>query len=181
MVELGTNPKEDKQSMATFAQRMIGAAKLDVRTYEEVEADTTATAQAMAVVVLSSVAAGIGSVGQRGVLGLVVGTVAALIGWFVWAFLAYLIGTKLLPEPQTSSNVGELLRTTGFSSSPGLLRILGVLPMLGVVVSFLASIWMLIAMVIAVRQALDYTSTWRAVGVCIIGWLILVVLAMLVA
>jgi hypothetical protein len=167
--------------MATFAQRMIGAAKLDVRTYEEVEADTTATAQAMAVVVLSSVAAGIGSVGQRGVLGLVVGTVAALIGWFVWAFLAYLIGTKLLPEPQTSSNVGELLRTTGFSSSPGLLRILGVLPVLGVVVSFLASIWMLIAMVIAVRQALDYTSTWRAVGVCIIGWLILVVLAMLVA
>jgi len=86
--------------------------------------------------------------------------------------LTYFIGTKLLPEPQTQSDPGELLRTIGFSSSPGLIRILGIIPGLGGVIFLLASLWMLVAMVIAVRQALDYTSTPRAVGVCIIGWVI---------
>lgn len=167
--------------MATFTERMIGAARLDVRTYEEVEADTNAIRQAMAVVVLSSLAAGIGSIGKVGLMGLFTGTIASLVGWFIWAFLTYLIGTKILPEPQTRSDVGELLRTTGFSSSPGLLRILGIIPLLGGLIVFASSIWMLIAMIIAVRQALDYTSTWRAVGVCIIGWIVLVVVSMFLA
>lgn len=163
--------------MATFGERMIGAAKLNVQIYEEVEADTTALGQAMGVVVLSSVAAGIGAIGHKGVMGLVGGTIAALIAWFIWAFVTYLIGTKMLPEPQTRSDVGELLRTTGFSSAPGLLRIFGLLPILGGIVVFAANIWMLVAMIIAVRQALDYTSTWRAIGVCILGWLLLVIVS----
>jgi len=158
--------------MASLQNRMIRAAKLDVNLYEEVEADKGAMGQAMAVVVLSSVAAGIGSIARGGVPGIVWGTILALIGWFVWAYLTYLIGTKLLPEPQTKSNPGELLRTIGFSSSPGLIRVLGFIPVLGWLIMLAASIWMLIAMVIAVRQALDYKSTFRAVGVCLIGWII---------
>ena len=157
--------------MSTFSERMIGAAKLDVHTYEEVEADTTATGQAMAVVVLSSIAQGIGALTLGGG-GFLAGAFGALIGWFIWAFLVYLIGTKLLPEQETRSDVGELLRTTGFSASPGLLRVLGLVPFLGGLVIFAANIWMLIAMIIAVRQALDYKSTGRAVGVCLIGWVV---------
>jgi hypothetical protein len=99
-------------------------------------------------------------------------TIGALIGWFIWAGVTYLIGTKLLPEPQTKADMGELLRTIGFSASPGVLRIFGIIPVIGMLVSFAASIWMLVAMVIAVRQALDYQSTGRAVGVCIIGFVI---------
>jgi hypothetical protein len=128
--------------------------------------------QAMGVVVLSSIAAGIGSFERAGVGGIIIGTIAALIGWYVWAYLTYFIGTRLLPEPQTSADHGELLRTIGFSSSPGLIRILGIIPGLANIVFLIASIWMLIAMVIAVRQALDYQSTLRAVGVCIIGWIV---------
>ena len=158
--------------MASLQNRMIRAAKLDVNLYEEVEADKGAMGQAMTVVVLSSVAAGIGSIARGGVPGIVWGTILALIGWFVWAYLTYLIGTKLLPEPQTKSNPGELLRTIGFSSSPGLLRIIGIIPGLMGIVFLITGIWMLIAMVIAVRQALDYESTFRAIGVCIIGWII---------
>ncbi len=93
--------------MSTFAERMIGAATLDVHTYEEVEADTTATTQAMVVVVLSSIAQGIGFLTQGGVLGFVTGAMGALIGWFIWAFLVYIIGTKVLPEPQTRSDLGD--------------------------------------------------------------------------
>ena len=155
---------------------MIRAAKLDVTLYEEVEADTGAMGQAMVVVVFSSVAAGIGSVGTAGIKGLVLGTIAALVGWFIWAFLTYYIGTKLLSEPQTKADYGELLRTIGFSSSPGVLRVLGIIPMLGNILNFICSIWMLVAMVIAVRQALDYKSTWRAVGVCLIGWIVQIVI-----
>ncbi len=158
--------------MSNFKTRIIRSAKLDVQLYEEVEADASASGQAMLVVILSSVAAGIGSIERGGLVGIVMGTIIALGGWFIWAYITYLIGTKILPEPQTKSNPGELLRTIGFSSSPGLIRVFGLIPGLVGIVFLVASIWMLVAMVIAVRQALDYRSTLRAVGVCIIGWLI---------
>ncbi len=158
--------------MSTFTQRMIGAAKLEVAIYEEVEADDNAMGQAMTLVVLSSLAAGVGSYGEIGLIGAAFAAVFALAGWFIWAGTTYLIGTKILPEPQTQSNVGELLRTLGFASSPGLLRIFGILPMVGTVVNFAVGVWMLITMVVAVRQALDYNGTGRAVGVCLIGWLV---------
>ena len=155
---------------------MVRAAKLDVNLYEEVEADKQAMGQALGVVVLASLAAGIGSVGTTGISGLLLGTIGALAGWFIWAFITFFVGTKILPEPQTEADYGELLRTIGFSSSPGLLRILGVVPILGPIIFIGCGIWMLVAMIIAVRQALDYKSTWRAVGVCIIGWIIQMVL-----
>jgi hypothetical protein len=166
--------------MASLSDRMIRAAKLDRRLYEEVEADTGATGQAMLVVVLSSVAAGIGSASVGGLKGLLFGTLSALAGWYVWAFLTYFIGTRLLPESQTEADLGQLLRTTGFSSSPGLLRILGILPGLTGIVFLGCAVWMLVAMVIAVRQALDYHGTGRAIGVCLIGWLVQVVILGLV-
>jgi len=154
----------------TFVERMIGAARLDTNTYEEVEADRGATGQALGVVVLASVASGIG-MGQ-GLRGLVIGTVLSLIGWAIWAWLIYFIGTRWLPEPDTNADAGQLLRTVGFATSPGVLRVLGIVPLLGELVFVVTAIWTLIAMVVAVRQALDYRSTGRAVGVCIIGWLV---------
>lgn len=165
--------------MNLFSDRMIRAAKFDVNLYEEVEADKGAMRQAMGVVVLSSLAAGVGSIGTFGPGGILIGTLAALVGWYIWAWLTYFIGTRLLAEPQTEADLGQLLRTTGFSSSPGLIRVLGIIPGLGTVVVAVASIWMLVAMVIAVRQALDYTSTLRAVGVCVIGWIIQTVILLL--
>jgi len=165
--------------MTSFKDRIIRAAKLDVNLYEEVEADKGAMGQAMGVVVLSSIAAGIGLIERGGLGGILTGTIAALIGWYVWAYITYFIGTKFLPEPQTKADHGELLRTIGFSSSPGLIRVLGIIPGLGGFIFFLASIWMLVAMVIAVRQALDYNSTLRAVGVCVIGWVIQLLILML--
>ena len=168
--------------MSSFKDRIIGAAKLNVQVYEEVEADTGAMGQAMGVVVLSSMAAGVGSVAIGGLGGILVGTIAALIGWYVWAYLTYFLGTKFLPEPQTEADLGELLRTIGFSSSPGLIRVFGIIPGLAGPLFLVASIWMLVAMVIAVRQALDYESTSRAVGVCVIGWIVqLLILVLLVS
>ena len=153
---------------STLTNRMIRAAKLDANLYEEVEADKSTMKQAMLVVLLSSLAAGIGMGGKN----ILFGTIAALAGWYIWAYLTYFIGTKLLPEKQTVADHGELLRTIGFASSPGLIRILGIIPGFNGFVFSVAGVWMLIAMVIAVRQALDYTSTLRAVGVCLIGWFI---------
>ncbi|GJL50033.1 YIP1 family protein [Candidatus Nitrospira salsa] len=158
--------------MTPFVDRMMRAAKLDVHLYEEVEADKRAMGQAMGVVVLSSLAGGIGFMQQGGLMGLAVGTLGSLFGWYVWAFLTYIIGTKLLPEPQTQADHGQLLRTVGFSSAPGCIRVLAILPGVGTLVNFIASGWMLVAMVIAVRQALDYQSTYRAIGVCVIGWIV---------
>ena len=160
--------------MTSFAGRIVGSAKLSTATYEEVEADTTATSQAMVVVLLASVAAGIGSVGlgAGGLGNILYNAVAALLGWVVWAFMTYMIGTRLLPEPQTRADMGELLRTLGFAQSASLARVFVAIPLVGPLVLVLVLLWTLVAMVIAVRQALDYTSTWRAVGVCVIGWVI---------
>jgi len=166
--------------MNLFVDRVIRAAKLDGNLYEEVEADKSALGQAMAVVVISSVAAGVGMIDEAGLGGIFMGAVAALIGWYIWAYLTFLIGTRLLPEPQTSADYGELLRTIGFSSAPGVIRVLGIFPVLEGIVFFVASLWMLVAMVVAVRQALDYSGTLRAVGVCVIGWVIQVVIMALV-
>ncbi len=167
--------------MASMVDRMIRAAKLDTQLYEEVEADKGALGQAMGVVVLASVAGGVGGGRLGGFSGILIGTVGALIAWFIWAALTYFIGTKILPEPTTRADVGELLRTTGFSSSPGLIRVLGLVPGLTGIVFFVSGVWMLTAMIIAVRQALDYRSTFRAVGVCIIGWVVQVAVLLLLA
>ena len=156
----------------TFTQRLIGAAALDTAIYEEVEADRGATAQACAVVVMSSLAAGVGARGLGGTTPWNVAFISmvALLGWAAWALVTYQIGARLLPEPQTNVDVGELLRTTGFASTPGLLRVFGVLPGVTIPVFAIAAVWMLAAMIVAVRQALDYTSTGRAIAVCVLGW-----------
>ena len=158
--------------MARLQDRIVRAARLDVQLYEEVEADPTAMGQATGVVVLSALAAGIGNFAEGGLAGLVGGTLLALLAWYVWAYLTYFIGTRLLAEPQTKADHGELLRTMGFASAPGLIRVLGIIPGFAGFVFSVAGIWMLVAMVIAVRQALDYRSTWRAIAVCAIGWVV---------
>ena len=162
--------------MSSLVERMVRAARLDVKVYEEVEADKEAISQAMAAVLLSSVAAGIARIATMGVGGIVLGTVGALLGWLIWAYLIYFIGTRLLPEPKTKADVGELLRTLGFASSPGVIRIAGIIPGLTWLSFIVASVWMFVSMVVAVRQALDYSSTARAVGVCLIGFLLQIVI-----
>lgn len=158
--------------MHSLIDRMIRAARLDANLYEEVEADRRTMSQATTVVLVSSLAAGFGHLAIGGLGGGILLTLGSLIGWYIWAYMTYVIGTRLLPEPQTEADLGQLLRTTGFSSSPGLIRIFGIIPSLQTVAFLAASLWMLVAMVIAVRQALDYTSTWRAIAVCSIGWII---------
>ena len=171
----------------SLIDRMIRAAKLDVSLYEEVEVDPAATNQALLVVVVASVCSGIGS-GVRSLLaglgpvkftiGLVGGVVFALVGWLIWSFITYFNGTRLFKGPETKATYGELLRCIGFSDSLGVLAILGFIPLLGGLISFVVGIWTLIAMVIAVRQALDFT-TGRAILTCVVGWLVMV--AILVA
>lgn len=157
-------------------RRVVRAARLDAGLYEEVEADHHAVWQALAVVVL---AAGAASAGRQ-VLDPIErwwsSVVMGVGGWCVWSWLTYLIGTRLLPEPQTTAGVGELFRTVGFATAPGVLRVLGVVPGLAGVVFAATALWMVAAMVVAVRQALDYESTGRAIVVCGLGWLAQVVL-----
>ena len=154
-----------------FVNRIIRACKLDTTLYEEVEADKSATLQAALVVVLSSLAAGVGAL-SLGASNFLMAPILSLISWYIWAYLIYLIGTKFFPEPNTKADHGQLLRTIGFSSAPGLIRIFGFTPELMSITFIGAGIWMLVAMVIAVRQALDYESTWRAIGVVLIGFLV---------
>jgi len=158
--------------MHSTVQRMIGAARLDAAIYEEIESDRGATGQAFLVVLFASAAAGVGAIENHAASGILWHTIHGLILWYVWAYITYWIGTRLLPSAETSADHGELLRTIGFSSAPGLLRALGLITPIAGEVFVICTLWMLVAMVIAVRQALDYESTWRAIGVCAIGWVV---------
>lgn len=170
----------DKEGQVNLLfNRIWRAAKLESALYEEVEHDKLATGQALIVVILSSLAAGIGGSLHVGWDSLVWGTLAALITWMLWAFLTCFIGTKLMPESQTHADLGQLLRTIGFSSSPGLIRILAVIPGFGQFLFPAAAFWMLLAMIIAVRQALDFKSTLRAVVVCAFGWMVQLILLLI--
>jgi hypothetical protein len=164
----------------SFTQRLIGAAALDAAIYEEVEADRLATGQALAVVLLSSLAAGIGARGYAAmsVASVIFISTVSLLAWATWALVVFEIGGRLMPEPQTRADVGQVMRTIGFAATPGLLRVFGVLPGATIPAFAIAAVWMLLAMVVAVRQALDYKSTARAVAVCAFGWALAIAIAM---
>jgi len=163
--------------MVDLTERMIRAARLDAGLYEEVEHDKGALGQATAVVVISSIAAGIGTAPTSGFSGIITGTVIALVGWYIWALLIYFIGTKVLAGPDTQADFREVLRTIGFSASPGILRVLGLIPGLTGFIFVFTGIWMLVAMVVAVKRALDFRYTGWAVAVCVLAWWIQVLLA----
>jgi hypothetical protein len=158
---------------------MIGAARLNVHTYEDVENDQTATKQALLVVVLVSLASGIGAIGigaiaigdDYNILNFLLGIAVGIIGWAIWAYITFFVGTKFLNTPETHADWGQLARGTAFAQTPGLLRVFGFIPYIGGVIILISMIWLIIAMVIAVRQCLDYQSTWRAFAVVLIGFI----------
>lgn len=156
--------------MASFGERLLRSALLHAETYEEVEADTSAGRQAFLVIVLSGAAVGVGGIANSGPEGILIQAAVAVVGWWIWAYATYFIGTRLLPTPETSADPGQLLRTIGFSGAPGILRFIMIVPMLAFPAFVVGTLWELVAMVVAVRQALDYTSTLRAIAVCAIGF-----------
>jgi len=157
--------------MSTLVDRVMGSATLDASSYEEVEADRSANWQAVAVVLLSSLGAALG-VGVRSIFDVTILLFVAVATWTSWVLLTLLIGTQLLPGKETKADFGQIFRTTGFSASPGIFRAFGFLPYVGGVIFAAATIWMLVSFVVAIRQALDYTNTGRAVLVCLLGWVV---------
>ncbi|MBN1423530.1 hypothetical protein JXA88_03135 [Candidatus Fermentibacteria bacterium] len=162
--------------MNEFVSRMWRAAKLDPVLYEEVEADKTLMSQALGVVLLAGLAAGISGMGRAGLGGLISGTLWGILAWLVGSLVMYYVGTRWFADEETKADFGELLRTLGFAASPGVFRILGVIPSLRWIVFWVTSLWMIATTVIAVRQALDYSTTSRAVIVCLVGFVIQIAL-----
>ncbi|HLF04218.1 MAG TPA: YIP1 family protein [Dehalococcoidia bacterium] len=171
-------PREAKKDLIG---RMIGAARLDVHTFEEVENDPSATTQALLVVIIVSLASGIGSLigsliaGVNPVAAIIFGVVWGIVVWAGWALVTFFVGTTLFKTADTHANWGQLARTTGFAQAPGVLLILSFIPLLGGIITLVTFLWRLVAMVVAVRQALDYKDTLRAVGVVVVSFIIVIV------
>ena len=157
--------------MTTLTSRLLGSASLKVSSYEEIESDRHANWQAVTIVILSSLGAAVG-IRNTSLGGIAALLFVAIATWLIWVLLTLFIGTQLLPGNETRADFGQLLRTTGFSSAPGMLRVLGVVPGIGWILFLAATVWMLFTYFVAVRQALDYSTTKRALAVCLLGWLI---------
>lgn len=166
--------------MASFAERMTGAMKADVRTFEEIEADQTAAPQAIAVIVIAGLAALIGNVFRMGIIGGFMMLIVSLCGYALWALIVVLIGTKVMPEPTTKADFNEGFRVMGFTAAPGVFNILAIIPFLGPVISFVIWIWMIVIGVVAVREVLDYSNTGRAIIVCLIAGVICWIISVMI-
>ena len=159
--------------------RMLGAARLNVDTYEDVEKDKGATLQALIVVILVAISAGVGGLlSDEGdlVRGLAFGAIRGVLSWAVWALVAWIVGTTLLKTQETEADWGQLARGTGFAQTPGLLNVFLFVPTVGGLIVFLAFLWQLVCMVVAVRQSLDYTSTLRAIFVILIAFIPVIII-----
>jgi hypothetical protein len=161
--------------MASFQDRVVGALKLQAATFEEVEADKTATAQAAIIVLAASVSNGLGLIRWWGLSGTLRQALFALAAWALGAAVIWLIGTRVLPGKNTQADWTDLLRCLGFAQAPGLFSVLYIVPLVGGIVPFVVVIWTLIAAVIAVKAALDYDDTMKAVIVCVLGWVAMAV------
>jgi hypothetical protein len=164
--------------MASFQDRVVGALRLQATTFEEVEHDASATSQAAMLVVAGALSGAIASVAWTGISWVVMAIVLQLIGWVIGSFVILIVGTKLFPGKNTEADMGQMLRTVGFANAPNLFGVLGIVPFLGLLISFVIAIWVLVAMVIGVRQALDYDDTLKAVIVCVVAWVIMLVVTM---
>lgn len=158
--------------MKLFLERLFRAARLDANLYAEVAADAGAMNQALIVVFIYAMATAFGSFGRTGTTGINIGMVTTLLGWYVWAFTAYIVGARILPEAETRIERKAVVRAMGFASAPGLVRLLGFVPGLGTVAVLAASVWMIAAATVALKQALNFKSTSRALGVSIISWIL---------
>lgn len=158
--------------MSLFLERLFRAARLDAKLYEEVVADAGTKTQALTIVFIYGMAAAYGSFGRTGASGINIAMITTLLGWYVWAFSTYMIGARLFAESGTVADRKSLVRALGFAGSPGFLRALGIVPGLELVAPLVASIWMIAAGAVAVKQALNYQSIYRALGVCLAGWTI---------
>jgi hypothetical protein len=155
--------------MATLTERMVGAMQANVKTFQEIEADSHALGQAVAVIVIAGVASLIGNVWRAGVGVGVMHLITSIIGYALWSLIVVLVGTKLMPEPTTKADFNEGFRVIGFTASPGVFNVLAIVPFLGPLISFVIWIWMVVIGVVAVREVLDYSSTARAIIVCLIA------------
>lgn len=156
--------------------RIIGVLKLDVNTYEEIEADESATSQAAIVVSIVAIAGGLIGGGINAAMGgsflgsFLQTLLTAYIGWLVWAAVTYFVGTQFFGGQAT---MGEMLRVIGFAQAPG---ILAIIPVCG---SFIGWIWSIATGFIAVRQGLDIDNT-KAIFTIIIGWVAVFIVSLII-
>jgi hypothetical protein len=157
---------------ASVFTRVLGTARLDDSTIEEIDRDRSAIWQAAIIVTLVGVANGVGLLFTEGIgsLALLSATVGNILAWLVFASLAYLIGTGILPGERTDleASAGGVRRTIGFAQAP---NVLGGAPaliggLLGALIVFTGFLWVILCGIVALRVSLR-VSTARAIVVAI--------------
>jgi len=163
----------------TFGERVVGALKLDANTFEDIERDPAAMGQAVGIIALAALASNLGQIWRLGFGVMLIGVCSSLVGYVIWSVVVWLAGTKLMPDPATKADFPETFRTIAFAAAPGLIGVVTIVPFLGWLLMLLLTpiiwLWSMAAMVVAVRQVLDYSETFKAVIVVLIGFVVFLV------
>lgn len=161
--------------MNLFLNRLFRAAKLNTDLYQEVISDAGTMFQAMMAVFVYSASTAYGGFARAGVAGINFAMITTLIGWYIWAFSTYFIGTRLLSEDDIRTDRKAVLRAMGFATAPGLFRLAGLIPDMAGISFIISSIWIIAAAVLAVKLVLNFKSIYRAAGACILGLIISII------
>lgn len=167
--------------MASFQDRVIGVLRLQASTFEEVENDPAATAQAATVVAAVAFSRALGGIFYGTISWFVLTIVLAFVGWIVGSFVLFIVGTRVMPGKNTKADLQQMLRVAGFAQAPGIFGVLAIIPILGLLVALAVAIWGLVALVVGVKAALDYDDIVQAIIVCVIAWVAMWLVMMVLA
>jgi hypothetical protein len=152
--------------MNSLVRQTIGAMTFRAAIYREIATQPGATAPAIGILLLSCFVPGSVSI----VYGTLGGILYSFSGWAIWICLAYMIGAKIFPESPVDSGLLRLLRAGGFAASPALLGFFGLAAVVGHILPITTTVWVIAATAVAIREALQYRTTSRAVAVCLASW-----------
>ena len=101
----------------------------------------------------------------------------AILTWFIWAILIFVIGVKIFPDKQTKVSIKKVLTGVGFAHAPGLLRFFAITPELMIPIIFLTQFWIFASLIISKREILNLKSNFKSFGIIFLAFLIIAFLS----
>jgi hypothetical protein len=95
----------------------------------------------------------------------------AILTWFIWAILIFVIGVKIFPDKQTKVSFKKVLTGVGF------VRFFAITPELMIPIIFLTQFWIFASLIISTREILNLKSNFKSFGIIFLAFLIIAFLS----
>ena len=157
--------------MQALFQRMLRAARMDAQLFEEIVSDPTLQGQSVWVVAIFAMATAFGTFTLISGTAVNIGLLTTMIGWYIWAFSVFYIGTRILKGDSAPPDRKTIMRVMAFACAPGIFRLLGLIPKTTTLVFIVTSLWMLATAVFGLKKVFPQRSTFKISVVTVVTWI----------